>query len=578
MRSAILPRVRTQPLPPVLAGRFASEPKWVDLRAYRGGADPRDSRFIEAGADFAAAIHGMPKEDLLSQEVREQKRRLRLAWGAAASLLFFAGLAGWQAKVAIDNERAAIEQRNIAEQQRRLAQEQRDRAERSLAAATQTANSLVFDLAREFRDRAGMPADLVRRILDRARGLQRQLAESGEATPALRRSEAVALQDVVNTLLALGDTTAALAAAERARAISEELSAADPGNTEWRRDLSISHNRIGDVLVAAGRREEALAAYRRSLAIAETLAAADPGNTEWQRDLTISHDRIGEVLVAAGRREEALAAYRRSLAIAETLAAADPGNTQWQRDLSISHDKDRQRAGGAGRAGGGAGGLPPEPRDPRDARRRRSRQHRVAARSVASATTGSATCWWRRASAAEAHAAYRRSLAIRETLAAADPGNTQWQRDLSISHIKIGDVLVARGERAGCAGGIPRGASRSREKLAAADPGNTQWQSDLSIRLQQDRRRAGGGRTARGCAGGIPPEPRDLARSWPPPIPATPSGSATWSISHHRIGDVLRAAGRREEALVAYRRSLGNRRDTRRRRSRQHAVATRPVA
>ena len=147
------------PLPPVLAGRFASEPKWVDLRAYRDGADPRDSRFIEAGADFAAAIHGMPKEDLLSQEVRQQRRALTLAWSAAASLLVFAGLAGWQAKVAIDNERAAIEQRNIAEQQRRLAQEQRDRAERSLAAATQTANTLVFDLAREFRDRAGMPVD-----------------------------------------------------------------------------------------------------------------------------------------------------------------------------------------------------------------------------------------------------------------------------------------------------------------------------------------------------------------------------------------------------------------------------------
>jgi len=37
------------PLPPVLTGRFASEPKWVDLRAYREGADPREARFIEAG-------------------------------------------------------------------------------------------------------------------------------------------------------------------------------------------------------------------------------------------------------------------------------------------------------------------------------------------------------------------------------------------------------------------------------------------------------------------------------------------------------------------------------------------------
>ena len=71
------------PLPPVLTGRFASEPKWVDLRAYRDGADPRDARFIELAADFAAAIHGMPKEDLLSQEVRQQRRALTLAWSAA---------------------------------------------------------------------------------------------------------------------------------------------------------------------------------------------------------------------------------------------------------------------------------------------------------------------------------------------------------------------------------------------------------------------------------------------------------------------------------------------------------------
>src|SRR4051812_37755811 len=32
-----------QPLPAVLVGKFAAEPKWVDLRAYRDGADPRDA-------------------------------------------------------------------------------------------------------------------------------------------------------------------------------------------------------------------------------------------------------------------------------------------------------------------------------------------------------------------------------------------------------------------------------------------------------------------------------------------------------------------------------------------------------
>ncbi|HBH40313.1 MAG TPA: hypothetical protein DDW26_00135, partial [Rhizobiales bacterium] len=33
------------PLPPSLQGRLESEPKWVDLRAYRDGANPRDSKF-----------------------------------------------------------------------------------------------------------------------------------------------------------------------------------------------------------------------------------------------------------------------------------------------------------------------------------------------------------------------------------------------------------------------------------------------------------------------------------------------------------------------------------------------------
>src|SRR5882757_2366905 len=84
------------PLPPLLRGRFPTEPKWVDLAAYRNGADRRDARFTELAADFAAAIHGMPKEDLLSQELRQQRRALQLASSAAILLLGLTGAAGWQ--------------------------------------------------------------------------------------------------------------------------------------------------------------------------------------------------------------------------------------------------------------------------------------------------------------------------------------------------------------------------------------------------------------------------------------------------------------------------------------------------
>jgi tetratricopeptide (TPR) repeat protein len=493
---------KAMPLPPVLTGWFATEPKWVDLTAYRTGADPRDVRFIEAGADFAAAIHGIPKEDLLSQEVRQQKKALRLAWSAMALLLLLAGLAGWQAKVAIDNERLAIEQRNIAEQQRQLAQQQRDRAERTLAAATETANSLVVELAREFRDRAGMPRDLVRRILERARALQGQLAESGETAPELRQGEALALGDLMDVFLALGDTKAAMETGLRLRAIMEALVASDPGNTFWQRNLAAAYERIGGMLLAAGRRDEAVEQYNKSFAITSKLANSDPSNTEWQRDLWLGHVRVGDVLVSLGQREQALAEYRNSFAVMQKLTAVDPRNTDWQRGLAISYSKIGDMLLAAG-------------------------QHE------------------------EALTEYRRSHVIREQLVASDPDNTQWQRDLSVNHSRIGDILTAA-SRWEDALAEYRKALVIREKLAAGDPGNTGWQRDVGVSREQI-----------GDVLLVWKRPREALVEYraslaiAEKLAAADPGNTEWqrdlSISYNRIGAILAEEGSHEDALAAFR-------------------------
>jgi tetratricopeptide (TPR) repeat protein len=76
-------------------------------------------------------------------------------------------------------------------------------------------------------------------------------------------------------------------------------------------------------------------------------------------------------------------------------------------------------------------------------------------------------------------AAYRKSLTIAKALATRDPANIQWQRDLSVSHTDIGDVLVAQGDRPGALSAY-RKALAIREALAARDPANTQSQRDLS--------------------------------------------------------------------------------------------------
>ena len=53
------------PLPPALEGRFPTEPKWVDLTAYRDKANPRDASFTEAAASLPPPNRPAPSGRLL---------------------------------------------------------------------------------------------------------------------------------------------------------------------------------------------------------------------------------------------------------------------------------------------------------------------------------------------------------------------------------------------------------------------------------------------------------------------------------------------------------------------------------
>jgi len=418
-----VPDERT-PLPPALKGRFAAEPKWVDLAAYREGADKRDARFTELAADFAAAIRGMPKEDLLSQEVKQQRKALRLAWSAATFLLLLAVAAAGATVVAYWQQQRALrsEQQAIVE---------RDKATRNFKLAHGTADSLVFNIAQGLRDQQGMRAESVRKILDAAKATFEQLATAAPDNLDIQRSREAMLTEFGSTYLTMGDLQSARQAFEAGLATAERLARIDPANTLWQLDLSISYESIGDVQLAAGQRAEALASYRKCLAIRRALVDSDKSNTLWQLDLAIVDQKIGDALMGAGQRAEALASYRTGLAIVQRLADNEPGNARWQRELATFYD----RIGNA------------------------------------LVTSGQRE---------EALAAYQKSLAIREALAGVDKGNTLWQRDLAVSYNKIGDVLVAAGRRVEALAEYQKALAIG-QALADADRGNTVWQRDLTV-------------------------------------------------------------------------------------------------
>ena len=81
---------------------------------------------------------------------------------------------------------------------------------------------------------------------------------------------------------------------------------------------------------------------------------------------------------------------------------------------------------------------------------------------------------------AAALTSYQASHDILERLTKADAGNAGWQRDLSVSHDRIGDVQVERGDLAAALTSHQASLAIS-ERLAKADAGNAGWQRDLSV-------------------------------------------------------------------------------------------------
>jgi hypothetical protein len=75
-------------------------------------------------------------------------------------------------------------------------------------------------------------------------------------------------------------------------------------------------------------------------------------------------------------------------------------------------------------------------------------------------------------------------LAIAERLAAADPANTGWQRDLSVSHNRLGDLAAAAGDTAAARAAYQASLAIA-ERLAATDPANTQWKEDVELFRQR---------------------------------------------------------------------------------------------
>lgn len=129
---------RTDAVPAELRGWFTAEPLWEDLTWARDETDLslRHPRFRDVAGTLAAAIHGVPKDELDSQDMRQHRIATWAGRAVVCVLTVLLVVSASSAYIANQQREVANQQRTVAEQQRAVAEQQRTLAEQQREVAT----------------------------------------------------------------------------------------------------------------------------------------------------------------------------------------------------------------------------------------------------------------------------------------------------------------------------------------------------------------------------------------------------------------------------------------------------------
>ncbi len=193
----------------------------------------------------------------------------------------------------------------------------------------------------------------------------------------------------------------------------------------------------------------ALVAYREQKALVTRLTQKQPENAQWHSDLAASDLNVGDVLEAQGDFGGALSTYSDARSVMRQLAEQNPSDDQWQSGLAESDES--------------IGSIREQMGD------------------LEGALVGYAGAWRYRRAKSSIIQRYSESLTIRRALAAKDPGNTQWQRYLSMAELNVGEILGQQSKYDEALAAL-RESQTITKALVLKDPSNVLWQRDLATR------------------------------------------------------------------------------------------------
>ncbi len=365
------------------------------------------------------------------------------------------------------------------------------------------------------------------------------------------------LTDLRQRLLTLGRLDVLDEAAQKAADYYASRDA--PSTAQDLRNRIDALQNLGDVLLEQGKPAEARIQYLRELALIEPLLRRDPGPTN-RRMLAHVQLSLAEVARAQGDAVTALAGGRAARDLLLVLVAEDPADWRSALDLATAEARTGDVLLSQGDLDGALAGYRAAvaiwERFPADAPGTRPRDEAtspvpLARRELFIGQVKLGDVLIHRGDATAAAAAYQAGLEIAEARAAAAPADAIRQRDLAVATSKVGDARLGAGDTAGALTAFARSLEATRA-LAARDPLSADRQRDLSIAYD----RVADVRLALGDDAAALDELR-AALDVRTRIAALDETHAErqrdLSISHGRIGDVLVVRGDLAGALDAYR-------------------------
>ena len=216
-----------------------------------------------------------------------------------------------------------------------FAKNEEQRAEASLDKAKDALKVIDVDIAQGLRYVEGVPTATIQTILERIQDTVEGLTRFAPDNVALSRVYLESLLEFATTYQMAGDMQRARNSAMTALARSRELALRYPDDPEWQWKLTVTLNRLGFIERSGGEETEALKAYKEAAGIMRPIADRDPNNVTWQRELALSLEGIGDVKSETGDARSALAAYDEGLAIIRRLARDHPDDAELQRQIDI---------------------------------------------------------------------------------------------------------------------------------------------------------------------------------------------------------------------------------------------------